>query len=90
MSIIIDDYLPVIKDGVNSWRTKFTGPGKYDNSLWGVLLEKAFAKYHGNYEHTNGGSSGTAVRTLSGAPKFMYGHRDRTPEELWDLIVNHD
>lgn len=44
------------------------------------LLEKAYAKFHMNYDRIGGGSSYDAMRTLTGLPVHRYGispkHRD--------------
>ena len=42
--------------------------------MWTAVLEKAFAKYHGNYKHIVGGDPGYAVRTMTGAPTDLYRH----------------
>ena len=62
-TIYIDDYIPVdreTKEPVFS-RTK-------DSSPWLSLLEKAWAKIHGNYERTCNGNIGDAYLILTGAP----------------------
>ena len=52
-TVIIDDYLP-IREVYNEdtddyeWESYFAKMGP-DNDIWFPLLEKAFAKYHGNY-----------------------------------------
>lgn len=43
-TVIVDDYLPLTKDNT----TMFATPGA-DKSLWVTILEKAYAKYYGNY-----------------------------------------
>ena len=59
-----------------------------DGSLWGPILEKAFAKYHGNYLHTVGGIPQMAVKTLYGAPHKYIDHVNYTPEKLWKIITD--
>ena len=55
-TVIVDDFLPVSNFGDGSeTTTRLAAIGK-DGSLWGPILEKAFAKYHGNYLHTVGGA----------------------------------
>jgi len=71
-TIIVDDYLPLREWG-NGWNTLFAAVSE-DKGLWGPIIEKAFAKYHGNYEHIIGGSPNYAVRTLSGAPFYSIYH----------------
>ena len=62
-TITIDDKLPLKND--NS--TIFSKPGT-DNSMWMAVLEKAFAKYHGNYLHIEAGDPAFAITTMTGAP----------------------
>ena len=44
VTVTIDDYIPVLND-----KAVFVPPGP-DQSLWGMLVEKATAKIHGGYE----------------------------------------
>jgi len=57
--------------------------------MWTAVLEKAFAKYHGNYKHIVGGDPGFAVRTMTGAPVDLYSHRsaDVNAPKLWEKLV---
>ena len=54
-TVIVDDFLPLTDYGDGKLVTQAAGKGG-DGALWGPILEKAFAKYHGNYLHTVGGS----------------------------------
>ena len=54
-----------------------------DFPVWGAVLEKAFAKRFGNYEHTFEGTPEEAIRTLTGAPFTMYEHKKLDIETLW-------
>lgn len=68
-AVIIDDYLPLKDNGNGTYGTLFAKLSTDDKeALWAPLLEKAFAKYHGNYEKIVGGQTERAVRTLTGAP----------------------
>jgi hypothetical protein len=51
-------------------------------------LEKAWAKVNGNYENTIAGTTGEALRALTGAPIAFYNHDYE--EELWDVIKTAD
>ena len=53
-TVIVDDLLPLTKSDDGTHATKLAAIGA-DGSLWGPILEKAFAKYHGNWKHTEGG-----------------------------------
>ena len=53
-SVIVDDWLPVQTWG-NGYNTLFAHVGP-DQALWMSILEKAFSKYHGNYEHIEAGN----------------------------------
>lgn len=43
-----------------------------DNSLWGAILEKAWAKVKGSYEAATDGVMSNGLRALTGAPVFNY------------------
>jgi len=61
-----------------------------ETPLWGAIMEKAFAKKYGNYEHITSGTPSEAIRALTGAPLISYDHREVTAETLWQLISNND
>ena len=101
-TVIVDDWLPTRQSNWDgSFNTIFAKVGQ-DASLWGAILEKAFAKYHGNYEHIEGGSPMVAGRTLHGGPFESIRHKDWlytdgtvyragvTEQELWDHLSEHD
>ena len=93
LTILIDDFLPLKSTG----RTIFAHEGD-DKSIWGAVLEKAFAKLHGNYTHIEGGNPVNSARTMTGAPYSMhfnfsgqyYGYENIEIDDLWDLLVQHD
>ena len=96
-TVIVDDWLPVQKWG-NGYNTLFAHVGP-DQALWMSILEKAFSKYHGNYEHIVAGNPMNALRTLHGAPWSSVWHEpvdwDPTKESLeavplWDRISAWD
>ena len=39
-----------------------------DGALWPVIMEKAFAKLHGNYSRIAGGISSAGISYLNGSP----------------------
>ena len=62
-----------------------------DKSIYGPILEKAFAKYHGNYEHIIGGNPATAVKTLYGAPwSTSHEHKYVDVDTLWNALKASD
>lgn len=56
-----------------------------DEELWVILLEKAYAKAYGNYEHIIGGQPYEAIKDLTGAPGKSFSHRNKDIKEdiLW-------
>ena len=89
-TVIVDDYLPVYDyDGAGTMATYFAGVGK-DGSIWGPILEKAFAKYHGNYKHIIGGVAPNAVKALYGAPNKTIYHTNTTAAKLWKELSAAD
>ena len=65
-TIIVDDYLPLIKRG-DKYDTLYAELSE-DGAIWGPIIEKAFAKRFGNYEHIISGIPSEAVKMLTGAP----------------------
>ena len=88
-TVTIDDYMPLRDYGDGKLRTVFSNPG-VDGSMWTAVLEKAFAKYHGNYKHIVGGDPGIGIRTMTGAPFDRYEHKDMNAGDLWNKLVQHD
>ena len=61
-----------------------------DKAIFGPILEKAFAKYHGNYEHIIGGNPASAIKTLYGAPWTQLEHKDVDEDTLWNTLKASD
>ena len=84
-----------------STRFVFAQPGVGGATVWGAILEKAWAKVKGNYSQAGaGGLPPNGLRTLTGYPVFEYRTdeieaidfyknprlRASTLEKFWDLI----
>lgn len=91
-SVVVDDYIPVKNGKPIFCRTQ-------ENELWAILLEKAFAKLHGNYGATEGGKSGMALHILTGQPSYDLLHENLDQdkeshelniEELWERFLKFD
>lgn len=61
--VAVDDWVPTN----DNKRASFSNPIG-DNDYWAVILEKAWAKIHGNYLRTESGISGEVVEALTSAP----------------------
>lgn len=66
VEVIVDDYFPCFPNGGPIF-TKAHG-----NELWVLLLEKAFAKLHGNYKTLVGGWPHEALMDLTGCPTSSF------------------
>lgn len=58
--------------------------------MWGPILEKAFAKVHGNYQHVIEGNPREATLTLTGSPSLYQVHADYEMEDIWSELIKHD
>jgi len=52
-----------------------------------ILLEKAWAKSHGNYDRIIGGTSSNTMRDLTGAPAYSL---KTSQAGLWETILASD
>ena len=82
---MIDDFLPMNVSQDDQFFTTL-----YAQSIWGGLLEKAFAKRFGCYEHIIQGIPSEAVQMLTGAPFQKYEHKDLDEDTLWQLLSAQD
>ena len=89
MTVMVDDFLPMIEQEEGELSTLYSNVGD-ETPLWGAIMEKAFAKRYGNYEHVTEGVPSEAIRALTGAPLIAYPHKDMNPATLWQLISNND
>ena len=54
------------------------------------MLEKAFAKFYGNYSHIEAGSPPEAVSILNGGPYEIVIHSKSTQEAIWARLVESE
>jgi len=90
MTVMVDEYLPLIATDDNDSSTTIFSKVKDNGALWAPIMEKAFAKRYGNYEHIEKGLPSEAVRALTGAPYKEYLHKNMNVEELWQLVSTKD
>jgi len=88
-TIIVDDMLPLYDAGEGVYKTLFAQIGENGNA-WGTILEKAFAKAHGNYEHIIAGSPADALRMLTGSPSIELRNAELSADEMWAELKRHD
>jgi len=67
----------------------FAQPG-WDGSLWGPLLEKAWAKTNGNYENLDAGFPSEGFKFLTNAPTATYTIADLDADSLWAIVNDAD
>jgi hypothetical protein len=81
-TITLDDRIPIVKG------TSIFGAASPDGALWGMLIEKAFAKIHGNYESIESGDPRTSIDILTGAPYKSYFHNPNidSKDTVWKAI----
>jgi glycosidase len=98
IKVNIDDRLPYkerryVNGGTTGYyyeaslvNTKKSPNGAY----WGTLMEKAAAKYYGNYERMEGGNMQEALYMLTGMPTRSFSTSDETTDELYTLVKQMD
>jgi hypothetical protein len=86
ITIVIDDLLPISRA-----IEPIAGKVGIDGSLWGLLLEKAIAKLHGDYSALISGSINQGFQDLLGSPSYlspMTHFQDK--DTLWSLLTRID
>lgn len=58
--------------------------------MWGMVLEKAWAKFYGNYQHIEGGSPPHAIQVLNGSPMIVQKLDPSKDDKLWADIIDFD
>lgn len=75
VTVTVDDYFPCFPEGEPLFARN------HGNELWVLILEKAYAKLHGNYYLLRGGYVNEALLDLTGCPSINY--------DLEDEYVQH-
>lgn len=76
MEVTIDDYFPCTLNGGPIF-SRANG-----NELWVLLLEKAYAKIHGNYYTLRGGFANEGMMDLTGCPTECFDFQDPSTQAL--------
>ena len=88
--VTIDDNMPFLY--LKEKYLYFAQPG-WGGSLWAPLLEKSFAKVHGNYDNLNGGFPSEGFKYLTNAPTSTYDLAGESPisvNAFWEVIDDAD
>ena len=88
-TVIVDDYLATTDQSHDDSKLRF-GLAGTDKSLWLPLLEKAYAKAVGNYQHMVGGRMARGVRSIVGGAFESHVHSSTTADKLWKELSAHD
>jgi hypothetical protein len=78
-TIYLDEIVPFVG---SSTMLNFSQP-TYTNALYGIFLEKAWAKVNGNYAFIEGGWETEAIRFISGAPTATFQTSPATVMSDW-------
>lgn len=90
VTVTVDDFFPCYPEGEPLFAKS------HGNELWVLLLEKAYAKLHGNYFLLRGGFVNEALLDLTGCPSISYDLEDEYVQhfiengQFWDLIKYFD
>ena len=79
LEVVVDSFIPCENERV----VFSTANG---NELWVLILEKVWAKAHGDYCRIIGGLSHETFRDMTGAPAYLHSTKKIEDDELWKLI----
>ena len=68
ITIMVDDWVPLREQG-RDYTTWFARIGD-DGALWPAIMEKAFAKFHGNWSRIISGNPAIGISALNGSPSI--------------------
>lgn len=82
--VMVDDYLPVNKNGKLAFIS--CGGGEF----WASLLEKAWAKLNGSYVRIENSSPAVLYSALTGLPSDIFHHLEiKDPQKQWETVYTH-
>ena len=90
VEVTVDDYFPCLPKGTPMF-SRANG-----NEMWVLLVEKAYAKLHGNYFTLRGGFANEGMIDLTGCPSTNYdfltekGKRMIESGDLWREMISFD
>lgn len=86
--VYVDDYVPCYKP-YGEWKPVFARAK--GNELWVLILEKVWAKLHGDYVKIVSGNCRDTFRDMTGAPSFSHQSVDSDREEsIFDILLDAD
>lgn len=80
VDVVIDDRLPTFFGRMIFARSSD------ENEFWSVLMEKAYAKFHGSYRAIISGPIDRALREFTGASAEVYLNKESSKESLFSVI----
>ncbi|CDW73607.1 calpain family cysteine protease containing protein [Stylonychia lemnae] len=83
--VVVDSLIPIKTSKTPLFATIGT-----DQSYWGALIEKAWAKVNGNYEKIGSGYNNEGVEFLTNAPSKRISMTLLKADTLWNLVKDAD
>ena len=84
LEILIDDYIPCLKDN----QPLFSKPNS--SEIWFLLLEKAFAKLYGSYDHIKQVGITEALEVMTGMPTSQTPLKNADSDIIWNHLNDSD
>jgi len=84
VEVVVDGFVPCDD------RKKVCFSTANGNELWVIILEKVWAKIHGDYCRIIGGLSHETFRDMTGAPAYLHSTRKIENDALWKIIEDAD
>ena len=79
-----DQFLVSQTTGKHAFVRLCTDPASNSREIWPLLIEKAYAKFHGSYSNIEGGLVHTALEELTNGAGLSYKLRDKEIEQMFN------
>jgi calpain-15 len=85
--VLVDSLIPTLHNEQQDKYEPFSTT-TFEDEIWAILVEKAWAKLHGSYQRIEGGLPSNALFALTGKPSWRHLHS--TSKNIFPLLKSYE